>query len=176
MAAVQARSWRKVLEEMKVSPAWAWPAARYWASRGMKSPRADRRAAVHQPRHSRLPPAESLRQTRHQLAQPAGSRAPRTTGRRATGRAAGLTPGRDGGRPVQGQERLPVDRGDVKQLPPGTPGTAPAAVKPKPSGSRHPGRVAPSFREAPRPSGGGSWRSGGSPIWRTSDSAAPSQR
>ena len=32
MAAVWARSWRKVVEEMRISPAWAWPAARYWAS------------------------------------------------------------------------------------------------------------------------------------------------
>jgi len=45
-----------------------------------------------------------------------------------------------------------------------------------PSGSRRPGRAAPSFREGPRPSGGGSWQSGGSPIWGTSGSAAPSQR
>jgi hypothetical protein len=45
-----------------------------------------------------------------------------------------------------------------------------------PSGSRRPGRVAPSFRGGPRPSGGGSWRSGGSRIWRTSGSAARSSR
>jgi len=36
---------------------------------------ADRRAAVPQPRHRRLPPAESLHQARHQLTRPACSRA-----------------------------------------------------------------------------------------------------
>ena len=37
----------------------------------------DRRAAVHQPRHRRLPPAQGLHQARHQLPQPARSRTSR---------------------------------------------------------------------------------------------------
>ena len=54
---------------------------------------ADRRAAVYQPRHRRLPPAESLHQARHQLTQPAPSRAPRPPRRSTAGHAAGLIPG-----------------------------------------------------------------------------------
>ena len=50
---------------------------------------ADRRAAVHQPRHRRLPPAESLHQARHQLPQPARSRASRPARRSTAGHAAG---------------------------------------------------------------------------------------
>ena len=55
----------------------------------------DRRAAVHQPRHRRLPPAESLHQARHQLAQPACSRTSRTARRSTAGHAAGLIPKAD---------------------------------------------------------------------------------
>ena len=62
------------------------------ASQGASNPR-DRRAAVHQPRHRRLPPAEGLHQARHQLAQPACSRASRTARRSTAGHAAGLIPG-----------------------------------------------------------------------------------
>ena len=53
---------------------------------------ADRRAAVHQPRHRRLPPAQGLHQARHQLTQPACSRASRPARRSTAGRAAGLIP------------------------------------------------------------------------------------
>jgi hypothetical protein len=48
---------------------------------------ADRRAAVHQPRHRRLPPREGLRQTRHQLPQPAHPRAARPARPGASGLA-----------------------------------------------------------------------------------------
>jgi tetratricopeptide (TPR) repeat protein len=49
----------------------------------------DRRAAVHQPRHRRLPPAEGLHQARRQLAQPACSRSSRRASRSTAGHAAG---------------------------------------------------------------------------------------
>ena len=55
----------------------------------------DRRAAVYQPRHRRLPPAEGLHQARHQLAQSACSRTSRTTRRSTAGHAAGLIPKAD---------------------------------------------------------------------------------
>src|SRR6185437_12766605 len=54
---------------------------------------ADRRAAVYQPSHRRLPPAESLHQARYQLTEPARSRAPRPARRSTAGHAAGLIPG-----------------------------------------------------------------------------------
>ena len=54
----------------------------------------DRRAAVPQPRHRRLPPAESLHQARHQLTKPACSRAFRPARRSTAGPAAGLIPKR----------------------------------------------------------------------------------
>jgi hypothetical protein len=54
---------------------------------------ADRRAAVHQPRDRRLPPAEGLHQARRQLTEPARSRASRPARRGTAGRAAGLIPG-----------------------------------------------------------------------------------
>ena len=56
---------------------------------------ADRRAAVHQPRHRRLPPAQSLHQARRQLAQPARPRASRTARRGTAGHATGLIPPAD---------------------------------------------------------------------------------
>ena len=64
------------------------------AGDGASNPR-DRRAAVHQPRHRRLPPAEGLHQARHQLTQPACSRASRTARRSTAGHAAGLIPKAD---------------------------------------------------------------------------------
>ena len=54
--------------------------------------RRDRRAAVHQPRHRRLPPAEGLHQARRQLPQPACSRAFRPPRRSTTGHATALIP------------------------------------------------------------------------------------
>jgi hypothetical protein len=56
------------------------------ASPGASKP-ADRRTAVHQPRHRRLPPKQGLRQARHQLAQPARPHAPHTAGHGADGPA-----------------------------------------------------------------------------------------
>ncbi len=53
--------------------------------------RADRRAAVPQPRHRRLPPGEGFHQARHQLAQPARPHAAHTAGRGADGHIARLS-------------------------------------------------------------------------------------
>jgi hypothetical protein len=52
----------------------------------------DHSAVVHQPRHGRLSPAESLHQTRRQLTESACSRTSRTTRRSTAGHAAGLIP------------------------------------------------------------------------------------
>ena len=64
------------------------------AGEGASNPR-DRRAAVHQPRHRRLPPAEGLHQARRQLPQTARPRASRPARRSTAGRAAGLIPTAD---------------------------------------------------------------------------------
>ena len=104
-AAVRGSAWGISLRrDRRARPAAAYRDARYPYRAGSadrppgrrrRLQPGDRRAAVHQPRHRRLPPAEGLRQARHQLAQSACSRASRAARRSTAGYAAGLIPKAD---------------------------------------------------------------------------------